>query len=612
MAKKEFNPSLKTPEADFCKEEVNKTNALNSFQGDLHRDFRDGERDDIAWESEAIAKSHGIYMEFDRGRDDRVKDWSYMVRVSVPGGGPIDPEAYALLDDISNKFTVGPRGNKGSLRFTTRQNVQFHWIKKENVVEVIRSIAESTIYRSLNGCGDNTRNVMACPASRFSKVFNGNEWARKTADYFELPFEPFIKVFEIDPNALREDENQARFKYGKRLLNRKFKIGFSSVYRDQDTGEIKPDNCVELRTNDLSAAPIFEGDKHVGFQLYLGGGQGERNGKPSIATLGKPLGIVTPDQLIPAFDAVVKVHQEWGDRKNRHWARVKYVVKKQGIDWFRDRVHEITDFKMEKGDESFDPGPRLLHHGWEKQETDGKYSFGMYLENGRLVDTDSNGRLKTAVRELLPKYNSQLMVTPNQDLIFNNIDESAKDDFQAELESYGYGRRNGKPYSALRLRSGACVGRDTCRLTYTDSEKFEPELLDELEEMGWGDVETSIGITGCERQCFRPSTKAIGLIGTGLDRYQLRLGGTEDAKHQGAPLYSEDKEEMFMRSIPRDKVAVVIDALLKNHKENAQDGEELGYFHLRVGIPEIIDYLKRCPETAELMEPSKVKAFLEA
>ena len=87
----------------------------------------------------------------------------------------------------------------------------------------------------------------------------------------------------------------------------------------------------------------------------------------------------------------------------------------------------------------------------------------------------------------------------------------------ADLQKYGYGKRNGKEYSALRLRSGACVGRDTCRLTYTDSEQFEPELVDQLEELGWGDVETSIGITGCERQCFRPSTKAIGLIGTGLN-----------------------------------------------------------------------------------------------
>jgi len=84
-----------------------------------------------------------------------------------------------------------------------------------------------------------------------------------------------------------------------------------------------------LLTNDLAVAPIAEGEQVTRFQLYVGGGQGERNNYPSMAALAQPLGIVTEDKLLPTLDAIVSVHQEWGDRENRHWARLKYVIKKQ-------------------------------------------------------------------------------------------------------------------------------------------------------------------------------------------------------------------------------------------------------------------------------------------
>jgi len=139
-------------------------------------------------------------------------------------------------------------------------------------------------------------------------------------------------------------------------------------------------------------------------------------------------------------------------------------------------------------------------------------------------------------------------------------------------------------------------------LTYTDSEKFEPELIDQLEAMGWGDLAESIGITGCERQCFRPATKAIGLVGTGLNRYQFKLMGSEDGRHQGKPLISSDGEKMYLRSVPRDKVAVVIDALLKFYKLNGKKSESLGAYHRRIGTDALIAHLKENPLTAELMK----------
>jgi sulfite reductase (NADPH) hemoprotein beta-component len=190
---------------------------------------------------------------------------------------------------------------------------------------------------------------------------------------------------------------------------------------------------------------------------------------------------------------------------------------------------------------------------------------------------------------------------PNQDILFNNIPVAQKERFTQDFEDYGYGQRNGAAYTRLRMQSGACVGRITCRLAYTDSETFEPVLIDDLEKLGWGEINTSIGVTGCERQCYRPATKAIGLVGSGANLYQLKLMGTEDGRHQGGALVSDDGATTYMRYIARNQVVTVIDALFRFYVQNRQDGEELGYFHRRIGMSAIIEKLQLCPETAALM-----------
>jgi len=519
-----------------------------------------------------------------------------MLRISIPGGGPLSRQQYNVVEEISEKYTKDPEGMP-SIRLTNRQNIQFHWIKKQNVPIVVKALAESGL-NTLNGCGDNTRNVMGCPIDHFSDIINTNALARKSGAYFQMPIEPFISVWQIDPNKIRKPGES--FAYGKNLLNRKFKIGFATVHKNEQ-GNLIPDNCTEVLSDDLGVVPVIKNNKIVKFQIYVGGGQGERNGKPSMACLAQPLAQVDEADLLKTLDAVVKVHQHWGDRENRIWARVKFVVKKMGIDWYRQEVEKILGVKLELPDPHLDTGPRHMHHGWIKQPNNGLWAYGMYIENGRLIDNSPNGKLKSLCKHLVNTYPVEFMITPNQDALFINLPENMKSAFEADLKKFGYGERNGKPYSTLRRLSGACVGRNTCRLTYTDSEKFEPELIDQLEAMGWGDLNESIGITGCERQCFRPATKTFGLIGSGFNRYQLKLMGCEDARHQGLPMLSADGNGIYLRSIPRERVAQVIDVLLKNWKANAKSQESAGYFHRRIGMEAIISHLKENPATTDLM-----------
>lgn len=613
------NPDFRTDPKDYSKVEKAKLSS-NELRGNLYNEFRDLSTDNVSWESEQIAKSHGIYLEWNRAKTGSEKDWMYMVRIGIPGGGPINREQWNILDKISDKYTIGPKdahpNARPSLRITTRQDIQLHWVRKKNLVDTIREIAESGFF-TLNGCGDNTRNVMGCPLSYYSKIFNSNEWAQKVGRYFRLPVAAYIEVFEIDPKYLREaglegrEPGKTRFAYAPNQLNRKFKIAFSTIHYDEESKKYIPDNCVELRTNDIGIAPIVNQDGKVDrFQVYVGGSQGEQVGKPTYAALGEPFGIFTEENLLKGLDAIVRVHQEWGDRKNRHWARMKYVVKIKGIAWFREQVRNVDSIDFEMPIPDHDYGARDLHLGWIRQpDSRNMWCYGAFIENGRIIDGSPNGDLKDMVRHLMNNYDIELFTTPNQHLLFTNIPEDQKEEFENDMKKFGYGVRkyNGKSssYSKLRVLSGACVGRDTCKLTYTDSEKFEPYLIDELEEK-WGDMAESIGVTGCEKQCYRPSTKTIGWVGSGFNLYQLRLFGTEDARHQGGPLIDPDTEEHYLRMVPRKDVAKVTDVLFEYYVNNRNEEEAkpggMGYFFRRVGSKQIIEYLKSNAKTAELMK----------
>lgn len=617
-------PLLNTPPEEWNEVERIKTAAVTAAGplGDLVGALGDLSQEDVAHEAEALAKSHGIYLEYDRAKTGKEKDWMYMVRISVAGGGPFTRETWRVIDELAERYTTPAEGGAKSIRLTTRQNVQYHWVKKKDLVPLVREVARTGFF-ALNGCGDNTRNVMGCPLSRHSLLYNAHAAAQKYGKYFELPAEAHIKIFEIDTSLRRFDgslvseERREKYSYGTQLLNRKFKIAFSAVHRNVETGAIEYDNCVELRTNDMGVAPVVEGGRVVAFQVYIGGGQGERNGKASASMLGLPVALATPENLTKVLDSVVKVHEQWGDRKNRHWARLKYVVNSQGIGWYQEQMRGLGAV-FEPPIPGFDPGPRRMHHGWQVQEDNGKLAYGMYVECGRLIDrtgaasearsgagstAGNRERTRSLVRHLMESFETEVLITPNQDLLFTNIDPAAKEAFEAAFGRFDYGTRRGKPYSKLRLLSGACVGLPTCRLSYSDSEQFEPELIDELEDLGYGDLAESIGITGCERQCFRPGTKSIGWVGQGPDMYMLKLGGSEDGRWQGIPLVGEDGK-MYLRQVPRALVAQVCAVLFDHYLAYREVGEDLGAFYRRLGQARVLEILRADPRSA----PATVKA----
>jgi|ECHhosMinimDraft_1075155.scaffolds.fasta_scaffold00542_4 sulfite reductase (NADPH) hemoprotein beta-component len=613
-----IEPSFRTDPKDYSEVERTKI-GMRGMRVDglkVHEMIRDLSRDDMDKEVIDALKSFGIYLEFNRDKvkkeGQREKDYIYMIRVAIPGGGPLKPWQWRILDQLADRYTLSDAytgETKPSLKLTTRQDIQFHHVKKVDLVKLIREIASSGFF-SLNGCGDNVRNTMACPLSRYSTVFDGNSLARDIANYFKLPTGAYIQVFEIYPSPrLEERPPEGQFDYPENLLPRKFKIGISALVKGED-GSYRGDNCIEVRTNDIGVVPLLRDGKVESFQLYVGGAQGESNAYPSFSALGMPLGVVhTREELFAALDGVVRVQAEWGDRKNRHWARLKYLVYKMGIEWIREKVRETSGIDLDPPLD-VDPGERAMHLGWIRQENKDRLCYGLFVENGRVVD-GPNGRIKTMIRYIMDKYEGEgieALITPQQHLLLCNIPEERKEDFEQDLRLFGYGLRNGRPYSRLRVNSNACVGFPTCKLSFTDSERFEPKLLDKLEER-WGDLAESIGVSGCVAQCSRPATKAIGWVGSGYELYMLKIGGTTDGRYMGEPLIDPETGDVYLYQVPASEVWKVCNALIEFYLKFREpwEGEgKMGYFFRRVGNRAIINWLKSHPDVRHLMAPKKV------
>src|SRR5437660_5707433 len=173
-----------------------------------------------------------------------------------------------------------------------------------------------------------------------------------------------------------EEEQTVEPIYGPTYLPRKFKIGVA----------YPGDNCIDVYTQDIGLVAQVDGNEVTGFTVVIGGGMGTTHGKtetyPRLAT---PLADITTDQVLPVVETIVTVQRDYGDRKNRKHARMKYVVEERGIEWFRAEVEQRLGYTLQL--------PRAVHlhdvedHlGWHQQGA-GRWFLGLHVENGRIKDT---------------------------------------------------------------------------------------------------------------------------------------------------------------------------------------------------------------------------------
>lgn len=516
-----------------------------------------------------LLKFSGVYQQEDR--DARAvrrtaggeKAYQFMVRSRIPGG-VLSAEQYLVEDELADRY-----GN-GTLRMTTRQGFQLHGVLKGELRETIREINKALL-STLAACGDVNRNVMACPALRNTPAqAQIEEVAHRIAMYLAPRAGAYHEIW-IDGekvDTVETPENPEPI-YGPTYLPRKFKIGIA----------YPGDNCVDIYTQDIGlVAYLGEGDTLAGFTVLIGGGMGMTHGKsetyPRLAT---PLCDISLEEVLPLVETIVTVQRDYGDRQNRKHARMKYVVEERGIEWFRAEAERRLGYALQ------DPRPVHFHDvedhlGWHEQGN-GRWFFGLYVENGRIKDTPTR-HMKTGLRHVIEQFRPGIRLTGQQNILLTDLDETQRAPLEALLAEYGI---SSDPQAARTARFAmACPALPTCGLALAEAERVLPDVVREIEaeliDLGLGSVPLSIRMTGCPNGCARPYMGDIGIVGRTKDVYNVYIGG-DWANTRLNTLYAP--------LVRLHDLAATIRPLLRLWRDERLPEETFGDFCNRVGIEQL-------------------------
>ncbi len=511
------------------------------------------ERPDFTKETVQILKFHGTYQQTDR--DDRragqPAQFRSMVRVGIPGGA-LTADQYLQLDRLADE------AGDGGLRITTRQDIQFHRVRKTALRPLLR-ILNANLLTTLAACGDVVRNVTCCPAPYGDAERNriqqlAESLARRlkprTRAYYEIWLDG--EKAAAAESAPPEDEPL----YGDTYLPRKFKIGIAPA----------GDNCIDVYSNDVGIVPGRDG-----FTILVGGGFGMSAGvKATHPCIAEPLACVEPDRLTAAVETIIAIHRDYGNRTNRKLARLKYVLEEWGLDRFK------AEFESRMGAPAAPPAPLEWagasdHYGWQRQ-ADGSLFLGLPIPSGRVRDG-----LRTGLRELVERFRPAVRLTPQQNLLLTGIAEADRAEVTRLASAHGI--RFAEQLPPVVREALACVALPTCGLALTEAERVLPEILadvhGEMQGAGIGEQAISVRVTGCPNGCARPYTAEIGIVGRSVDLYALYLG----ASHLGTRLGS-----LFAENVPRRDIGRRLGPSLKLYAAERLGDESFGDFCHRVGF----------------------------
>ncbi len=517
-----------------------------------------------------LLKAHGTYQQDDRDiRNKRRKEgqeplYSMMVRSKTPGGR-LTADQYLMFDELADQY-----GNH-TLRITTRQGFQFHSVFKKNLKTVIRTINQK-LATTLGACGDNVRNVLGCPAPSADrlklKVYEhtksiSDQFLSKSGTYHEI----WLNGEKVEDLTKKKPEEVEPI-YGKFYLPRKFKIALA----------FPEDNCVDVYTNDIGIVPEVKNGEVAGFNILVGGGLGMSHGaKDTFPRLADPLCFVKPNEILEITKAILLVQRDFGDRKSRKHARMKYLIHDRGLAWFAAEVEKRFGKKLE-------PAHSIKWHGFQDhlgwhEQGNGRFYFGVSIENGRIKD-DGSLRLKSGIKAAVTRFKTPVYLTPTQDLLISDIQASEKTELENILTSFGIVLPD--RLSMIQKNSMACPALPTCGLAITESERLLPSLIDQFEtvlhQLGLDKDQISLRMTGCPNGCARPYSSEIGLVGRAAGTYNVYLGGNLDGTRLN---------ELFAENVSESEVVKQLCAIFKLYKLQRNGTEEFGNFCYRVGTTKL-------------------------
>ncbi|NMO93154.1 nitrite/sulfite reductase [Actinomycetospora sp. TBRC 11914] len=455
----------------------------------------------------------------------------FMMRVRVDGGA-LTTEQLRVIGEISQTFA------RDTADVTDRENIQLHWIRVEDVPEIWRRLEAVGLYTT-EACGDCPRVVLGSPVAGISadEVIDGSPAIAEIVERF------------IGDRSLAN-------------LPRKYKTAISG---QQD---------VAHEVNDISFVGVVHPEHGPGFDLHVGGGLSTN---PKLAVR---LGAWVPlDEVPDVWHGVTQVFRDYGYRRLRTRARLKFLIADWGPEKFRQVLEdEYLGRKLVDGPAP-DPIAGTIDHVGVHDQVDGKSYVGVAPPAGRTSGSTLVGVAKAAE----DAGSTRVRLTPYQKILVLDVPSEQLDTLTAALDHLGLPARP----SVFRRATMACTGIEFCKLAFVDTKERARTLVEDLEQRlaeVAPELETpiSIHLNGCPNSCARVQVADIGLKGQIVNDaegnpaagFQVHLGG-------GLGLDSGFGRKLRGHKVLSDELGPYVERVVRSFVEHREDGERFAQWVVR-------------------------------
>ena len=425
-------------------------------------------------------KWYGLYSQNRNLQDEDDETLYFMLRLKVEHG-QLNVEQLEAIEAISSEFA------RGTATITTRQDIQFHFIKVCDLPEIFKRldvVGLSTMFAA----GDVPRNAVSCPV-------NG-------IDHDQIcDVRPIVDKVNKFLGGNKNFSN----------LPRKFKVGISGCNK----------HCMNHEIQDISFNAVKVSDSKVLFDVNVGGGLASNK---RIAT---HLGYVTSSQVLGVVKAVVKIFRDHGDRSSRTKARVGHIVEKWGVEKFLEVLHEEINFKLKDPKViEYTPYVKREHFGIHESTVEAKSYIGCAISGGRIKAQGVQNLLA-----VLKKYDATtIKLTTSQNLIILDAPTKDASAMAEELTAVGIDTTP----STFKSRTISCTGLNFCKFAISETKELSDKIISNLEQKFPDINETvSMSVNGCPNSCAHAHIVDIGLIGCKVNAqdgekvngFELIIGG---------------------------------------------------------------------------------------
>jgi sulfite reductase (NADPH) hemoprotein beta-component len=483
---------------------------------------------------------------------------AYMLRVAIPYG-TLNSTQMIALGDIADKY------DRGYGHFTTRQNIQYNWIKLEDAADILADLAKVEMH-AIQTSGNCIRNIS-------SDHFAG-------AAHDEL----------VDPRPYAELLRQwSSFHPEFTYLPRKFKIAVIAAEKDR----------AAMRLHDIGIQ-IVERDRKIGAAFYVGGGMGRT---PMIAPLVRDF--VPLDNLVTYAEACLRVYNRYGRRDNKYKARIKILVHELGAEEYTRQVEEEFAHLLSVGveppreelariepffaDPPFVDGPKQIDRSdpdfalWVDRNThrhkhDSYVSAVISLKPVGGIPGDATGEQMRLMARLAKQYSfDELRVMHTQNVVLPHVRIADLHALWTALDEAGLGAPNMDTVEDII----ACPGLDYCSLANARSIPLAQRISERFDASGKTSRlgELKVKISGCINACGHHHAGHIGILGVdkkGVENYQLSLGGSEAEDVSLAKITGPGFTE--------DGVIEAVEKVTDLYLAQRQDGERFLDTYRRIGM----------------------------